>query len=117
MLTLESVETDPETGGSRKMSMEDVSALKDGDLVDLAPILAVLAFNGDLMDGVDEALAADLLVAQSELATMDGDAFLVPEDEWVAGVPTYMVDTDLVNLLLPGGLIVRRTRVYAERGE
>ena len=39
------------------------------------------------------------------------------EDEWVAGVPTYMVDTDLVNLLLPGGLIVRRTRVYSGRGE
>ena len=114
MLTLESVETDPETGGSRRMSLEDVAELKDGDLVDLAPILAVLAFNGT---GTDGALAADLLVAQPELATMDGDAFLVPEDEWVAGVPTYMVDTDLVNLLLPGGLIVRRTRVYAGRGE
>ena len=117
MLTLGSVETDPETGGSRRMSLEDVSELRDGDLVDLEPILAVLAFNGYLTDGVDEALAADLLVAQSELATMDGDAFLVPEDEWVEGVPTYIVDTDLVNLLLPGGLIVRRTRVYAGRGE
>ena len=114
MLTLESVETDPETGGLLRMSLEDVSELKDGDLVDLSPILAVLAFN---RTGTDGALAADLLVAQSELATMDGDAFLVPEDEWVAGVPTYMVDTDLVNLLLPGGLIVRRTRVYAGRGE
>lgn len=45
MLTLESVETDPETGGSRGMS------LKDGDR-------AVLAFNGtgtvaDLLAGED----------------------------------------------------------------
>ena len=113
MLTLGSVETDPETGVLRMMILEDVSELKDGDMVDLAPILAVLAFNGTSPEGVDE----DLLFAQSELATMDGDAFLVPEDEWVAGVPTYMVDTDLVNLLLPGGLIVRRTRVYPGRGE
>ena len=114
MLTLESVETDPETGGLRRMSLEDVSELKDGDLVDLAPILAVIAFNGTVPDG---ALAEDLLAAQSELAMMDGDAFLAPEDEWVAVIPTYMVDTDLVNLLLPGGLIVRRTRVYSGRGE
>ena len=106
MLTLQSVETDPETGGSRRMSLEDVSELKDGDLVDLDPILAVLEFNGAGMGGVCEALA-----------TMEGDAFLAPEDEWVAGIPTYMVNTDLVNLLLPGGLIVRRIRVYAGRGE
>ena len=106
MLTLQSVETDPETGGLRRMSLEDVSELKDGDLVDLAPILAVLAFNGAGPGGVGEALA-----------TMDGDAFLAPEDEWVEGVPMYRVDTDLVSLLLPGGLIVRRTRVYAGRGE
>ena len=114
MLTLEGVETDPETGGLRRMSLEDVSELKDGDLVDLAPIMAVIAFSVTVPD---EALDEYLRVAQSELATMDGDALLAPEDEWVAGIPTYMVDTDLVNLLLPGGLIVRRTRVYAGRGE
>ena len=114
MLTLESVETDPETGASQKMSLTDVAELRDGDLVDLAPILAVIAFSVTVPD---EALDEYLRVAQSELATMDGDAFLAPEDEWVAGIPTYRVDTDLVNLLLPGGLIIRRTRVYAGRGE
>ena len=114
MLTLESVETDPETGGVRMMSLTDVSELKDGDLVDLAPILAAIAFSVTVPD---EALDEALRVAQSELATMDGDAFLAPEDEWVAGIPTYRVDNDLVNLLLPCGLIVRRTRVYAGRGE
>ena len=45
MLTLESVETDPETGGLRRMSLEYVSELKDGDLVYLAPILAAIAFS------------------------------------------------------------------------